>query len=270
MASSADATPAAPTEPPRLKARIRRLYDGNGRTSMLFRWSMFGVDVVTIGLFIEMTFFAETRFVLALELTLGVIILIDLIARFYISRSRLRFVVRPVTIADVIVVFSMLGAALAENLGFLRVLRALRLFRSYHVLGMMRRRSPWVRRNEEVIVSIVNLAVFVFTTTALVFVTQHQINPGITNYVDALYFTVATLTTTGFGDITLVGDWGHLISVMIMILGLSLFVRLLQTVFRPAKVNAPCEHCGLSRHDPDAVHCKHCGRVIRIPTEGQS
>jgi voltage-gated potassium channel len=28
------------------------------------------------------------------------------------------------------------------------------------------------------------------------------------------------------------------------------------------------ERCGLSRHDPDAVHCKHCGAYVCIPTEG--
>ena len=26
--------------------------------------------------------------------------------------------------------------------------------------------------------------------------------------------------------------------------------------------------CGLLRHDPDAVHCKACGRVLNIPDEG--
>jgi hypothetical protein len=25
---------------------------------------------------------------------------------------------------------------------------------------------------------------------------------------------------------------------------------------------------GLLWHDPDAVHCKHCGRVLNIPNEG--
>ena len=34
-------------------------------------------------------------------------------------------------------------------------------------------------------------------------------DPAIGNYLDALYFTVATLTTTGFGDITLTGTTGR-------------------------------------------------------------
>jgi len=50
-----------------------------------------------------------------------------------------------------------------------------------------------------------NLFVFLFGMTAVVYETQHQHNPAIGNYLDAFYFTVTTLTTTGFGDITLIG-----------------------------------------------------------------
>ncbi len=83
-----------------------------------------------------------------------------------------------------------------------------------------------------------------------------------------MYFTVTTLTTTGFGDITLHGTHGRLLAVLIMIIGVSLFLRLAQTAFRPQKVHYDCPECGLSRHDADAVHCKHCGETLKIPTEG--
>jgi voltage-gated potassium channel len=53
-----------------------------------------------------------------------------------------------------------------------------------------------------------------------------------------------------------------------MVLGLSLVLRLIQTLFRPGKVYFECPSCGLSRHDPDAVHCKHCGTLIKIGTAG--
>ena len=41
--------------------------------------------------------------------------------------------------------------------------------------------------------------------STIVYETQHWTNPEIRNYVDALYFTVTALTTTGFGGITLRG-----------------------------------------------------------------
>ncbi len=266
MDSSTEA--AAGDAPPSLKKRLRRLYHGDDRTAARFRWFMLAIDLVTIALFVELTFVTEADWMVALELGLGVILLGDLIARVYIDTRPWALLLKPLTIADAIVVFSMLAAAFTDNLGFLRVLRTLRVLRSYHVIGMLRRHSPWMRRNEEIITSTLNLIVFVFLTTAVVFVTQHQVNPQIENYIDALYFTVTALTTTGFGDITLTGEWGRVLSVIVMILGISLFLRLLQTIFRPAKVLVTCPHCGLSRHDPDAVHCKHCGEIIHIETTG--
>ena len=71
-----------------------------------------------------------------------------------------------------------------------------------------------------------------------------------------------------FGDITLIGSTGRLLSIIIMVFGVALFLRLAQSIFRPGKVSYDCPDCGLNRHEFDAVHCKHCGRVIKIVTEG--
>jgi voltage-gated potassium channel len=119
-----------------------------------------------------------------------------------------------------------------------------------------------------VIFSAINLFIFIFVVTAFVYVLQSPSNPSITNYIDALYFTITTLTTTGFGDVILVGSTGRLLAIVIMIVGVALFVRLVQTIFRPNKVRYECPQCGLTRHDLDAVHCKHCGKEIHIRTEG--
>ena len=86
---------------------------------------------------------------------------------------------------------------------------------------------------------------------------------------DALYFTATALSTTGFGDITLQGTGGRLLSVVIMVFGVTLFLRLAQVLFRPTKVRYECRHCGLQRHEPDAVHCKHCGHIIHLDSEGE-
>ena len=53
-----------------------------------------------------------------------------------------------------------------------------------------------------------------------------------------------------------------------MIVGVTLFLRLAQVLLRPEKVTYECPTCGLTRHDPDAVHCKHCGETLHIKTEG--
>lgn len=252
----------------KLHQRIDHLYNGSSRQARVFRWSLLGFDLVTIVYFVVASFLHHIDDLHILEEAIGIIYLLEYIARMYISRQRWRDLLHPTGLADLIVIASLLAPSLAQNYAFLRVVRALRLLRSYHMLKSLRRQSKFVRLHEDVIFSVVNLAVFIFIITAVVYVSQYGSNPAIKDYVDALYFTIATLTTTGFGDIILVGTGGHILAVLIMIFGISLFLRLIQTIFRPGKVRYECPSCGLTRHDPDAVHCKHCGKLIHITTEG--
>ena len=121
---------------------------------------------------------------------------------------------------------------------------------------------------ESAVFASVNLFVFIFVTTSVVFVVFFEQESGFSAYVDALYFTIATLTTTGFGDITPTTQIGKLLSVFIMVVGVALFVQLARAIFQPSQVKYRCPQCALNRHDHDAVHCKHCGGLLRIRTEG--
>jgi len=253
----------------RLKSTIDNLYTGHSRKAAFFRYALIVFDLSTIIFFIATTPLAPSVAILVADFVLGLLILADFLARLWIAPNKLRMLRQIYTITDAIVIFSLLLAPLfAQNLGFLRVLRTLRLLHSYHVLRDLRRDTSLFKENEDVIVKSVNLAVFVFLVTALVFVLQYGENPEIRGYIDALYFTVSTLTTTGFGDIVLKGDIGRLLAVVIMVVGVALFLRLAQAIFRPQKVAFGCPKCGLNRHDPDAVCCKHCGHVLKIETEG--
>ncbi|MEC9368625.1 MAG: ion channel [Pseudomonadota bacterium] len=256
--------------PPSLKFRIDRLYNGRGETSRRFRYGLLAFDVLTIAYFMALSLIVAPNWVLAIDIVLGAVILADFLARLWISRDRRDYFLSLSTWADIVVIATLAMSPFLESYLFLRVLRTLRLLRSYPVLRDLRHEFSFFRRNEEIIQSVANLAIFIFVVTALVYVLQVRTNPGITNYIDALYFTVTTLTTTGFGDITLQGSGGRLLSVLIMVMGVALFLRLVQTIFRPSRVKYRCPDCGLLYHDSDAVHCKHCGRVLNIESSGDS
>ncbi|HEY7383730.1 MAG TPA: ion channel [Beijerinckiaceae bacterium] len=225
-------------------------------------------DLATLVTFLVASMARDEWWIIPLDLILGGLIAMEFAARLYVEPNKGRHLRSIATIADLIVIASLLLPAVVDNLAFLRVARALRVLRSYHILRDLRADSRWFRCNEEIITRTVNFTVFMFVVTSIVYVTQNDINPQINTYLDALYFTVTTLTTTGFGDITLQGRGGRLLAVVIMIIGVSLFLRLLQAIFRPTKVKCPCPDCGLLLHDSDAVHCKHCGRVMNIRDEG--
>ncbi|MEO3427666.1 ion channel [Pelagibius sp. CAU 1746] len=252
-----------------LKQSIRQLYTGSSKVATRFRYGLIAFDLATIAFFVATAPDFPTPFILAADFVIGLVILADFLARLWIAPRKLQMLRQLYTLADILVILTLLLAPfLTTNFAFLRVLRALRLLHSYHVLRDLRRETAFFRRNEDVVVACVNLGVFIFVTTALVFTMEHRQNPDIVTYLDALYFTVATLTTTGFGDITMKDEFGRLLAVVIMVVGVALFLRLAQTIFQPRKIRYTCPDCGLTRHDPDAVHCKHCGRTIKIETEG--
>jgi voltage-gated potassium channel len=267
-ASGADAVGERRGAPREWRARLYELYYGWSPRAVRFRYGLLLFDLLVIGFVIVSSFFFANPVVEVLDLVFGIVILADFGARLLASRSLLNELVHPLGLADLIVIVSFLAPLAGENFAFLRVVRSLRLFRSYQLVSRLRQDFPFFKRNEDAVLSVVNLMVFLLIMTALVHATQIGRNPEINNYADALYFTVTTLTTTGFGDITLQGTSGRLLAVLIMIFGVSLFIRLVQTLFRPQKVHHECPECGLTRHDPDAVHCKHCGATIHIQTEG--
>ena len=251
-----------------LRRELRLLYEGRSRRARLFRYALLLFDVLTIGYFLVVSFIHTAPWMRIADIAFALIIALDFAARLWIAKSPLKFLRQLPTIADIIVIVSLLGTFIFENLAYLRVLRALRLMRSYHMLNALRDISPVFRRNEHVFIAATNLIVFVFVVSALVYTFQAPVNPAIGNYIDALYFTVTTLTTTGYGDIILTGTGGRLLAVGIMVFGAALFLRLAQAIFRPPKVRHKCPQCGLLYHDPDASHCKHCGHVLNIPYEG--
>lgn len=251
-----------------MRQKLRDLYFGNTRRAKIFRYSMLAFDIISILYFIAWSLMHESAWGYRIDLLIAFVIFADLSTRLWISERAAATILQFSNLVDVIVIVSLLLPALAEGFLFLRVLRSLRLLRSYRVLRDLRGEFVFFRRNEELILSVLNLGVFVFIMTGLVYVVQKDINPQIGNYIDALYFTVTALTTTGFGDIVMLGTGGRLLAIIIMVVGVALFLRMVQTIFRPGRVRMTCSGCGLNRHDADAVHCKHCGKVMMIETEG--
>ncbi len=251
-----------------LHEKLVALYYGNSQKALYFRYTLLVFDVVTISFFIVASMIEHNDTFLAIDYAIAVILIIDYFARMIAANNAWRFIIKPMNLADVVVIGTLLAPLLIENFAFLRVVRALRLLRSYHVLKDFRDQFEFFREHEQILMSVLNLMVFIFFITALVYVFEVDHNEQINTYIDALYFTVTTLTTTGFGDITLEGSMGRMLSVVIMVFGISLFLRLVQTIFRPSKVNHPCPTCGLHRHEPDAVHCKHCGEILKIKNAG--
>ena len=250
----------------RFRSTLRVLYHSQAAFAQRFQFAVLLVDLLIIAFFIATPLLRDKPWFLAVDYSVAALLTLDLSARALASTDILRWLRQLPVIVDIFILITLLAPTWLVNLGFLRILRLWTMSRSAIVWRPLKRRG--LARYEDTIRAVINLLVFLFVVTGFVYTAFANSDAGLTGYIDALYFTVTTITTTGFGDITLPGPWGKLTSIIIMIFGISLFVRLAQSIFRPNKVHFPCPQCGLQKHDPDAVHCKACGHILNIPDHG--
>lgn len=255
------------------------LYAGNGRWPFVFRWTLLVIDFATIAVFLAHPVLAwhdgtheATGAWLWADIAIAVFIALDFAARFYIERSKRRFFSKVLNWVDLLVLASVIVPIFFQNFVYLRVLRAIRIVRAFEFVNRARPLSAWLDKNADVIGRVVNLVVFIFIMTALVYANQAGRNDKVASYLDALYFTVTSLTTTGYGDLVLVGWEGRWLSIIVMVLGVTMFLQLIRAIAIGDKLREPCPKCNLSYHDRDALHCKRCGHDLfeAEPTGGDA
>ena len=245
---------------------LRLLYHGHSPAATRFQAGVITLDLAIIAFFIAAPVLDDYASYLWIDYTIATLLGADLAARALAARSVLRWLRQPTVWVDLFIFITLLLPTTLVSLAFLRILRLWSLSRSGFIWRPLERRGfgRWRDPGHAVI----NLTTFLFIVTGFIYTFFFRSSLGFDGYIDALYFTVTTITTTGFGDITLPGTAGKLTSIVVMIIGISLFVKVGQSIFRPHKVFFTCPKCALQRHDPDAVHCKACGHPLQIPDEG--
>ena len=243
-----------------LRSRLRELYYGHTQQALRFQGVLLVLDVAIVGFFIFSQFISDATWFWIVDICIAVFLALDMLAKLYALGTVRRWLLYPATWADIIVLATLVVPAFA-NFGFLRILRLWTLVnreRFWNVLGGGRWDDSYV---EELTQAIFTLITFVFIAAGMTqafFLYQH---PELNNFVDAMYFVVSSLTTTGYGDIALDGVWGRLFSIGLMIAGISLFFSIAQKVVSRPHITVRCA-CGLERHDVDAKHCKGCGAEL--------
>ncbi|MBW6424797.1 potassium channel family protein [Rhizobium sp. XQZ8] len=240
----------------------------SSRDTWALRWQAFFafIDLLILAFFILGPYLRAGPSYIIIDYLIAAWMTVELVARAISAPSLKDWAKRPMTWIDIVILGTLLLPNHLFNFAFLRVMRIWAIGKSPLLYEGLRRAG--FGHFQDVVRAVLNFLVFLFMVTGFVYTTFFYRQEGGEGFVDALYFTVATITTTGFGDITLPGPLGKLTSVVTMIVGISLFVRLAQAVVRPYKVSYSCHQCGLQRHDADAVHCKACGNLLNIPDEG--
>ncbi|HEX8902969.1 ion channel [Vitreimonas sp.] len=249
----------------RLRSRVRALYFGHTQRALRFQGVLLALDLLIIGFFIGSQFIAAQPWFWLVDAAIAIFLAIDLFARLFAFGTLKRWLKYPTTWIDLVVLATLLFPTVLYNWGFLRIARLWTIVHSERFWNVLARGRFDETRVEDLTKAIVTLFVFIFMAagfTQAVFLGQH---PKLNNFVDAMYFVVTSLTTTGYGDITIDTAAGRFFSVVLMITGISLFFSIAQKAFASSHKIIPCHTCGLDRHDQDAKFCKACGEKLGAP-----
>jgi voltage-gated potassium channel len=151
----------------------------------------------------------------------------------------------------------------------IRILRILRIFRILKLvpyLGEARLLMRALRASGR------KIAVFIYTVLTLVVIFGSLMyviesgTQGFTSIPRSIYWTIVTLTTVGYGDISPQTPVGQTLASIVMILGYGIIavptgivtVEMTQTFGRRVSTQA-CPECSAEGHDADARYCKYCG-----------
>lgn len=246
-----------------IRSRLRELYYGVTPEALRFQGVLLAVDVLVIGFFIASQFINAQPWFWAADALIVVFLGADALAKLFALGSIRRWLLYPTTWIDLMVLATLVLPL--HNWGFLRIARLWALVhreRFWNVLGGGRWDDTYI---EDLGKSVVTLITFIFLAAGVaqaLFLSQH---PKLNNFLDAIYYVVTSLTTTGFGDITLDTGLGRVFTIGLMLAGISLFFGVAQKVVAPHKKVLACPVCSLDRHDTDARHCKSCGEPLPAP-----
>lgn len=160
----------------------------------------------------------------------------------------------------------------------IRVLRVLRVFRVFKLAYYLGEADNLIRAlkdsRRKIIVFLVAVMALVIVLGSMIYMIEGAKN-GFTSIPRSIYWTIVTLTTVGYGDISPKTNLGQTLASMIMILGYGIIAvptgivtaELSQRGRRPVTTQV-CPVCLSEGHDPDAVFCKYCATQLNLSHPG--
>lgn len=164
----------------------------------------------------------------------------------------------------------------ANHLLVIRLLRVLRIFRILRLMrylsdaNILMRSMMRSRRKIFLFFSLVLVVCTIFGS--LMFIVEGP-EHGFSSIPKSIYWTIVTVTTVGYGDITPQTALGQGIAALAMLTGYSIIAvptgiltaELAQEMQRDKSMLRGCSQCDKNGHEVDANHCKYCGEKLPDP-----
>lgn len=200
-------------------------------------------------------------------------------ARIYCAPNRWRYIRSFYGLVDLIAILPSYLSLMFAGMNYLLVIRLLRVLRVFRVLklatylseaNILARAIRTSRRKIFVFFSSVLVLSVIFGS--MMYLVEGPDN-GFTSIPRSIYWTIVTITTVGYGDITPQTPLGQMIAAAAMLTGYSIIAvptgiltAELTSEMQMDRSQRQCGACQVYGHEIDAKFCKRCGQSLADET----
>lgn len=213
------------------------------------------------------------EFFVWLELIFTILFTIEYLLRIVVSPRPLDYVFSRWGVIDLMAIVPFYLILLVPGIHFLLIIRLLRLMRVFRILKMLR----FVRESEHIgralaasaykiavfILAVVSFVVFLGT---LMYVVEGPEN-GFSSIPESIYYTIVTITTVGYGDITPQTIAGKFLASVIMLCGYAIIavptgIVTVEMSRQREFLGKACTRCR-QKNTAESNYCNRCGEAFR-------
>lgn len=201
-----------------------------------------------------------------------IIFTIEYLLRLYCSTHPVLYARSFYGVVDFLSVLPSYLTLVFPGANFTLVIRILRLFRIFRVLKLLRYLSEgnlllkaMLQSGRKVFLFFFSVSLIIMVLGAVMYVVEGPEN-GFSSIPKSIYWTIVTITTVGYGDITPKTDLGQAIAALTMLIGYSIIA--IPTGILTSEISNEtrrhrdlrrCSQCEKLGHDTQANFCDRCG-----------
>jgi voltage-gated potassium channel len=213
----------------------------------------------------------------AAEWLFTILFTLEYILRIFCIHKPIKYIGSFYGVIDLISILPSYLSLFLPGAHYLLVIRVLRVLRVFRVLKLVRFINQANLLVNALRASRLKITIFMFTISTLLIVFGSAMyliegpENGFTNIPVSIYWSVVTLTTVGFGDITPKTDLGRAASAVVMIIGYAIIAvptgiftaELSKEMKKQDKADGRmCPRCRHPGHEKDANYCRICGTEL--------
>jgi voltage-gated potassium channel len=262
------------------------IYGTKTVSGRLFDLILLGVIVLSVILvMLETVQGFDTEYhkeVVFLEWVITIFFTVEYILRIITTRKPLRYIFSFYGIIDLVAVLPMYMSLFIVGSSVLSIVRAFRLLRLFKILNHPQFTGQSLHLKEAMIASRGKIVVFIYFVLisaifigSLMYVIEGP-ESGFTSIPISIYWTIVTLTTVGYGDISPITPLGQFIASFVMILGYGIIAvptgivsaeytmtnKNRNGAIIPNKTDKSCSECGKNDQRKKASYCYNCGNEL--------